>query len=230
MEAHLPEFDSKTLLHLTKQIEGNLKNPTGKSSNTPRPPKVKREKKPKTPAVQQPGEAPLVAVTPTAPRRNGQDAGKKRRPDSGQPNGSGHAKQNVNTIELGRRGENNNAVADPRLEEEVIALGGEPGDLELILEAVSDSEMEGVAVPSSYGLQKGLEKDLHRLVMDLGIQNLEEKELASSPEAEEGGIGVIARTNTGPEARGKPSVKAAEVKQPRNSTSKGSYKLVNRLR
>ena len=224
METQLPEFDSSTLQHLAKRIEGNLKQPIGQSPKAPRPPRVKREKKPKT-TDQQPREIPPAAVTsPSGGKR--QDAGKMRRSDSGQDKGSNYVKSNVNSIKLGSRPESNDSISKSRLEEEVLALGGEKEDFELILDAASESEMEEIAASATDGVQKKLKKDLHRLVMDLGIKNLDKRELSSSSEGEEQEHRDVERTSTALQTHVNPSSKAPTEKQSRNVLAKGSYKLV----
>lgn len=232
MEIQLPEFDSSTLQHLTKRIEGNLKKPIEQSPRAPRLPRVKREKKPKT-TDQQPREVPSVAV-PSFSGGKRQDAGKKRRSDTGQPkrpsyvksNVNSNVKSNVNSIKLGSRPESHDSISKSRLEEEVLALGGEKEDFELILDAGSESEMEEMAASGTDGLQKNFKKDLHRLVMDLGIKDLDKRELSSSSEGEEQELREVERTSTALQTHVSPSIKIATESQPRNVTAKGSYKLV----
>jgi hypothetical protein len=225
MDAQLPELDSRTLLHLTKQIRENLKKPIEALPKVPRPPRVKREKKPNA-ADQPPREIPSVAVTPSSGGKR-QDAGKKKRLGSGQAKGPSNVKSDVNSMKLGRRVENKNTVSKSRLEEEVMALGGEKEDMELILDAGSDSEMEGIAVPISNGLEKGLRKDLHRLVVDLGIEKLEKRELAFlSSEADVEEHRGIEKETIALQGRENPYMDTTAEKQPRNSAPKSSSKLV----
>lgn len=233
MEVQLPQFDPSTLLHLTKKIEGNLKKPIEKPPKPTRPPRAKREQNPREQKPnkidQQSGEISSVVVKSSSGRKN-QDVGKKKKPNGGKHKESVNAKSGVNTIKLGSRLENNVPVSKSRLEEEVLALGGEKDDFDLIADVGSESEMEGVAAPASNGLQHGLQKDLHRLVMDLGISSLGKRELSSSSEAEEQENREIQQTTTALQARGNPSIKAAVEKQPRNLAAKGLSKLVNPLK
>lgn len=228
MEAQLPQFDPSTLLNLTKTIEGNLKKPVGKSPKPSRPLRAKQEKRPIT-TDQQPKKLPSVAVKlPLSSAK--QNAGKKRKPDGGKRKVSLVTKSSVNTIELGSRPEYNMPLSKSRLEEEVLALGGEKGDLELIADVDSESEMEEPAAAASKRLQHGLEKDLHRLVMDLGISNLERRELSASSDAEEPEHPVIESKPATIQVRGTLSMKAAAERPPRDSIAKGSSKLVIPLR
>lgn len=228
MEAQLPQFDPSTLLHLTKTIEGNLKKPVAKPSKPSRPPRAKQAQRPVV-KDQQPKKLPSAAVKlPSSSAK--QDAGKKRKPDGGKRKGSVVIRSSVNTIKLGTRPENHMPVSKSRLEEEVLALGGEKGDLELIADVGSESEMEEPAAPSSKRLQNGLNKDLHRFVMDLGISKLEKRELSSSPEAQEPEHREIEQNPTALQAREIPIMNAAAEKPPRNSLAKGSSKLVIPLR
>lgn len=226
MDAQLPELDSRTLLNLTKQIKENLKKPIETPLKVPRPPRVRREKK--SNPVDQPHRDLLSVAVKSSSSGKRQDAGKKKRLGSGQVKGPSNVRGDVNSMKLGRRAENTKIISKSRLEEEVMALGGEKEDMELILGARSDSEMEGIAVPASSGLQKGLRKDLHRLVMDLGIEKLNNRELASSSEADEQENPGIERT-TALQSQVNPNMDALVEKQPRNFAAKSSSKLVNPL-
>lgn len=225
MEAQLPQFDPSTLLNLTKTIEGNLKKPVGKSPKLPRPPRAKQEQRPIT-TDQQSKKTSSVAVKVSSGSTK-QDGGKKKRLDGGKNKGSVGIKS---TIKLGNRPDNFAPVRKSRLEEEVLALGGEKDDLELIADVGSESEMEEMAAPASNRLQRGLEKDLHRFVMDLGISSLEKRELSSSSEVEEPEHRGIEQYPTALRAQGISSMEAAVEKQPRNLSAKGSSKLVISLR
>lgn len=224
MEAQLPQFDSSTLLNLTKTIEGNLKKPIGKSPKPSRPPRAKQEQR-SVITDQQPKKIPSVAVK-LPPGSVKQDAGKKRNLDGEKRKGSVVRKSSVNTIKPGSRSENHVSVSKSRLEEEVLALGGEKGDLELIADVGSESEMEEHAVSTAKRSQHGLTKDLRRLVTDLGISKLGKRELSSSSDAE--GPEHPAREQKAPavQARGTSSIKVAMEKPLRNSIAKGSSKLV----
>ena len=224
MEAQLPQFDPSTLLHLTKTIEGNLKKPTRNPPKPSRPPRAKQEQRPVT-TDEQPKKISSVTVK-LSPERAKQDAGKKKRLDGGKRKSSVHIKSSVNTIELGSRPENHMLVSKSRLEEEVLALGGEKDDLELIADIGSESEMEETVMLASNRLQHGLKKDLHRLVKDLGISSLEKRELSSSSEAEEPEYRGIEQKPIALQAREIPSTKVAVEKLPRNSVAKSSSKLV----
>ena len=227
MEAQLPQFDSSILLNLTKTIEGNLKKPVGKPPKPSKPPRAKQEKRPVS-TDQQPKKVPSAAVKlPLSSAK--QDAEKKRKPDGGKRKGSLFMKSSVNTIELGSRSENRLRVSKSRLEEEVLALGGEKGDLDLIADVGSESEMEEPAASASKRLQHGLEKDLRRLVMDLGISDLEKRELSSSSDAEEPEQ-VIEQKSATIETQATLSKKGAAEKPPRDSIAKRSSKLVITLR
>ena len=223
MEVQLPQFDPSTLLHLTKTIEGNLKKPIGKPPKIPRPPRAKQEQRPVT-ADQRSKKVSSVGVKSSWGSKK-QDAGEKKRPDGGKNQRSVAVRSSVNTIKLGSRPGNHTSVSRSRLEEEVLALGGEKDDFELIADLGSESEMEERTAPASNRLQQGLKRDLHRLVMDLGISRLEKKDLSSSSEADEQEHQGIDQ-NTALQARGTPSIKAAAEKQPRRLAATGSLKLV----
>lgn len=228
MEAQLPQFDPSTLLNLTKTIEGNLKTPVGKPAKPTRPPRAKREQRPiKT--DQQSKKISSVNVRLSSGSKK-QDAGQKRRPDGGKRKGSVDVKSNVNMIKLGSRPESHVPLSRSRLEEEVLALGGEKDDFELIADVGSESEMEETTAPASNRLQHGLKKDLHRFVMDLGISSLGKRELSSSSEGEEQEYRGIEEETTALQARGISRAKVALEKQPRNLAVKGSSKLVILLR
>ena len=225
MEAQLPVLDPSTLIRLTQKIEGNLKRPIEKSPKVPRKPRVERIKKPKS-ADQQSREIPPRAKVSSSDVKR-PDAGRKKWPDKRSSKGSTSVKSNVNLIKLGSRPEHHDSVSQLRLEEEVLALGGEKGDFELILGAGSESEMEGGDPPVTNGLQKGFKKDLRRLVMDLGINELEKRELSSSAdEAEERTPTKSRSAATALQARGTSSFEAQAEKPLGTATAKSSDRLV----
>lgn len=228
MEVQLPQFDPSTLLHLTKTIEGNLKKPTKNPPKPSRPPRAKQEQRPVT-TYEQP-KKPSSVTLKLSPEKAKQNAGKKNRLDGGNRKGSVHITSSVNTIKLGSRPENHTPVSKSRLEEEVLALGGEKDDLELIADVGSESEMEETVELAPNRLQHGLKKDLHRFVKDLGISSQEKRELSSSSEAEEPEYRGIEQKPTAVQAREFPCTKVAAEKSLRNSIAKSSSKLVIPLR
>lgn len=227
MEAQLPRIDPSTLQHLTKTIEGNLKKPVGKPPKPPRQPRAKREQKPIEPDHRSKNLS-SVAVKSSSGSKD-QDARKKKKPEGGKNEKSADIRSSVNTIKLGSKPENHVLANKSRLEEEVLALGGGKDDFDLIADVESESEMEETSAPASNRLQHGLKKDLHRLVMDLGISNLEKRELSSSSEAEDPQDRSTERRTTAHQAQGIPSMKAMK-KQPRNVAAKGPPKLVILIR
>ena len=71
-----------------------------------------------------------------------------------------------------------NGVLDADLEKEIIALGGSKEDYDLITGAPSDSEYEDVE--SKKISEKALQKDLKRLVQELGIEKAAAQELGKA--------------------------------------------------
>ena len=74
-------------------------------------------------------------------------------------------------------GSGSQAATIPDLMEEVFALGGTQDDYELIMGVQSDSEVEGKDMATEVGNGRHLEKNLRRLVQDLGIDNTAETAL-----------------------------------------------------
>lgn len=228
MESQFPVLKPATILHLKNQIEGNLKKPTVKLPAVPRPHKAKREKKAIS-ADPQPGKFSFGAVKPS-PVVKRPATGKRKRPDNGPLKGSKDITSGVNSIKLGSRSANNDSVTKSRLEEEILALGGEREDIDLILGAGSESEMEEIAAPVTSGLQKDFQKDLRRFVTDLGIRDVENKELSSFSEVGEPEYVNMDFPPTVLHEHRNSSTKLPAEKQSPNSTAKASHRLVKPFR
>ena len=202
-EDKLPNLKPDTLLSLTEKIQQNLKKAPSKAKR--RNPVVKSSKKQKEDSQNFQGvKLPVRSTKPFAnseDRENGNaklagkqsakipvpQLGKKRLRD-GQVKASLNSRSDVNKTKLGTKG-SKGPKASFDIKAEILALGGTADDYELVAEALSDSEIEGEDIDQAKASRSGLQKDLARLVKELGVekalvQQEEEAEEYSTSEGE----------------------------------------------
>ncbi|KAL9595138.1 MAG: hypothetical protein Q9219_006626 [cf. Caloplaca sp. 3 TL-2023] len=163
---------------LTKKIETNLK----KSQPGKLPPKAKRiseagkrgrvpEKTGKSsePNGQQ-HPVPTFKQDAKTPAPGPKPQGKKRSRD-GKVKDQTQSKSELNDAPPKSKTEKQDGLDRARLEQEILALGGNKDDLKLIEGADSGSEYEGGIAGPEKPARKGLKKELLQLVQELGIEN-----------------------------------------------------------
>ena len=182
-EDQLPDFDSNALSSLTKKIEGNLKKqPGGKVSKVAAAhPKKRRDKKTLNSGSNL-NEEKSTKITDNHDDQDSHDRkltpapaisqGKKRSRD-GRVKDLGHQKQDadINGKKPGTKVLVPVVAGDLGMDEDVRALGGTQDDLNLIANAVSDSEMEGDDLPG-----EDINKELQQLIRQLGVDTAGRKE------------------------------------------------------
>ncbi len=200
-ENELPNLNSDTLLNLTEKIRNNLKKtPTERTRTAPvvksnngrqkdgqSSQKLELQVKPARPPTivegRSNGKTKLVGKKPLQIPKP--QLGKKRLRD-GQVKGLSHSRSDVNSVKLGVK-----AAKTPKesfnIEEEILALGGTKDDYELIEGALSDSEIESNEVDPTKASRSDLQKDLARLVKELGVEkaHVEEAKRYSSQDLAE---------------------------------------------
>ena len=193
-EDELPNLKPDTLLSLTEKIQQNLKRapherirkgPGVRSKNAlkeesqqgtnlpvgaTKPPTISKTSNPKSAAKK-------TTQTP-APQ-----TGKKRLLD-GRIKVVSNRKSDVNGTKLGSKSEKARRESFD-IGEEILALGGTRDDYELIAEALSDSEIEGDGVDQSEGPRDHLQKDLARLVKELGVEKAQAQHQQEEGDEEE---------------------------------------------
>jgi len=194
----LPVFHPDALSSLTKNIKSNLE----KQGNgfvldsTPAKSKVKKEKtKAAKTASQLESSAPKTAAkvpnnkTPAAAKhkptaRPKPVQGKKRLRD-GRLKEPGIQKNtgSVNSIALGTRAPRSAQGIDFDIDEDMKAVGGTKDDIDLIADAHSESEIEGVEADLVGG---DVQKELQQLVRQLGVDHEGRKKQSEDTTSEEG--------------------------------------------
>ena len=199
--SQLPHINSDTLERLTKKIANNIKKPeNGTVSKTPsagpKKNKLKRigskrelsnkAKAPKpVPAVQNNGTSPATKAIETAPRSKSGQGKKRLRDGRVKATGSVRKGNDVNNIKLGVRPEKTHLPVRSKIEDDIEALGGTKGDLELIADVPSDSEMEGDTTGFDGASGGSLTKELQKLVRQLGVDKAAQKEILKASSSEE---------------------------------------------
>ena len=184
-----PSFNPDALRSLTEKIETNFKN-QGKgpiSKEGPARPKSKASKFQKTkehvaraPVLASNGNAAIGKQKPTEALKTSQ--GKKRLRDGRVKEGSyGTKGVDVNTIKLGTKNWRMGSDSDTNIDEDFRALGGTEDDFDLIVDVMSESEIEGEEVV----LTKNLGKEIFQLVRQLGVDRMGKKEMMKGFESEE---------------------------------------------
>ncbi len=193
-EDQLPNLKPDTLLSLTEKIQQNLKR--APSEKTRKAPVVRSQNGPKEESHQR-IDLPVRAIEPPTIPKTGNlksvgkkitqtptsQSGKKRLRD-GQIKVVSNRKSYVNGTKLGTK--KDKAPSESfNIEEEILALGGTTDDYELIAEALSDSEIEGNDVGQAKAPQSDLQKDLARLVKELGVENAQAQHQQEEEDEEE---------------------------------------------
>ena len=200
----LPNLKPDTLLSLTEKIQQNLKK--APSDEKPRNLAVKTSKKQRE-EIQTSGGVELLVRSTKPPtnsegRKNGiaelaekksaqipaPQEGRKRLRD-GQVKASPNSRSDANKTKLGTKG-SKGVKASFNIEAEILALGGTKDDYELIAEALSDSEIEGEDLAQAKASRNDLQKDLARLVKELGVEKAiiqQEEEEEENPTSESEG-------------------------------------------
>lgn len=196
-EIDLPDLNPDSLLSLTEKIQNNLKKiPNEKIRKAP---VVKPNGRKQAPQSLQPVEPPAKPAKPPTVvegQSNGgvksvrkksvhipkPQQGKKRLHD-GKFKGLSNSRSDVNSVKLGAKG-NKASKESFNIEEEILALGGTKDDYELIAEALSDSEIEGHDPDQTKASPGDLQKDLARLVKELGVEKAHVKEMEEYSDSE----------------------------------------------
>ena len=203
-EDELPNLKPNTLLSLTEKIQQNLRKAPNEEQR--RNSALKTSKKQKKDSQSPPEvKLPVRSLKPSIHnerRKNGnanfagtkspqipaQQQGKKRLRD-GQVKES-PTRRDVNKTKLRTKG-SKDPKASFDIEAEILELGGTKDDYELVAEALSDSAIEGEDVYQVNASRSELQKDLTRLVKELGVEKAliqqEEEEEESYPSSEDEG-------------------------------------------
>lgn len=191
-DAQLPEFKAEALLSLTKKINANLSKPTPRivTEKYPKPEqkqtkvttnpeisasqarKATRDTKGKLGTDNAKGEPPPSSTAP-------QKQGKKRLRD-GQEKKSTYTGSSIKSIRSEEQANQDFRTTNSKLQEDVLALGGTLDDYKLVVEADSNSEMEGNDMEVSKSSSKISKKELLKFVRDLGIDKVDVEEAEES--------------------------------------------------
>ena len=184
LEQEFPNLKPDALFSLTEKIQHDLKkSPNEKLRKVPaiRPSKgsnskneiIQTTKRPTKPAEglksierRKNGKAEVIEerTHPVPNPRNGE-----KRLQNGIPKVSSNTKSEYSSIAMGMKG-NKTHKESFDIEQEILALGGTKDDYELIAEALSDSEMEAEDLDQAKVSRSDLQKDLARLVREIGIE------------------------------------------------------------
>ncbi|KAL8866302.1 MAG: hypothetical protein Q9174_006382, partial [Haloplaca sp. 1 TL-2023] len=175
------ELKPTALTSLTQKIEANLK----KGQNGNRPGKGKKN------AVLKPQNDIKSQSQATKARATGNESGSARKPHGGAPKATISAesaskkrtrdgqlkpsrsqKPLANEEKRVSKGEYEPTAELSKLEKEILELGGSKDDLALIGDLESESELDGDQAALQKPGSKGLQKDLQRLVQELGIEKV----------------------------------------------------------
>lgn len=146
----IPSFDENALSALTSKIEKGFAK--GKASNK------SPESKPKSPKPNKANKS--TNSTDSKPKSKPQESGRGTKRDA-QGNAKGKADGSSN--EAPKSGSDREVLL-----QEILALGGTEEDLDLVLDAQSDSENEDEGKPAS--IDKGFKNEFAKFVAGLGIQ------------------------------------------------------------
>ena len=188
-DVQLPEFKAEALQSLTKKINANLSKPP--------PPRIVTGKYPKpeqidTKVTSNPGlsASPTQKATRDTKGKLGtysakddpppssfapQKQGKKRLRD-GQEKRSQYTGSGIKSIQNEEQANHDSSTTNSKLQEDVLALGGSLDDYKLVVEADSNSEMEGNDMEVSKSTSKLSKKELLKFVQDLGIDKVDVEE------------------------------------------------------
>lgn len=217
-DLELPEFTSAALSNLTQKIESSLKkqtNGTVSKGSTPKPRKngsKDHEGQSATPVeVTKPRPTSKSKTNGTTSARSKHESaappkmeqGKKRSRDGKiKEPGDLRRKGNVNGMKLGAKPQKPMATGEVDIEEDVRALGGTREDIDLVDNAASDSELEGVAEDVA---GPDLKKELHQLIRQLGVDSVAQQDASDLSESDE------AKGDPQAEPKGKEKLKPAEA-------------------
>ena len=176
-ENRVPDFNSDTLRSLTETIDSNLKKNGKEDAARPavsnstfqvasNDSKTTRKQK------------PTVALKTSQGKKRLRDGRIKEQSDEKKDKLISISKLRTSNREFGS-GNNNNIY------EEIRALGGTEEDVDLIANAISESEIEEEEARPSKNLEKCDEKEVLQLVRQLGIDRVAKKELMADSESEE---------------------------------------------
>ena len=144
--------------------------------------------------------------------------GKKRLRD-GQVKEPASAKSKSNGVQRNQKSHDGDILSRPRLEQEILALGGSKDDLKLIEDGESASEFESGDRGPEKSATGGLKKELLRLVQELGIEQIsQEVDQTSDSNPDDSGSDA---ENVGMEGTNL-SRKDASTLQPKQSMKKAS--------
>lgn len=212
---------------LTKKIEANLKSgPNGKlpeknksiansRGNDTVPKKLKKDSKPS-----------LERDTAVSPLKDGEsvtpilNARSKKRLSDGQLKNIAHENTYVNGTKKITKSHRKQSAEHPRLESEILELGGSKDDLALIKDVVSESEFEADANGFKNPESKDLKKELMRVVQELGIDKVtpESDEASTAAQDDNASAGQEADSNIA-----KPAPQARIASHTAKSRTAGSH-------
>ena len=169
-DIRLPSFDEKALGALTEKIEKGF----GKSPASQHQPYSVDRSQQRARKEQKGSNSPTItSKTKTQARGVKRDAhGKAKVAEHANPKSRNQPRDHNNGTDTGDR------VA---LLQEILALGGNEDDLDLVADAVSEGEDEDLKIAAP--LDKSLRKDIAKFVADLGIgEKLDGMSSASEPD------------------------------------------------
>ena len=193
LENELSNLKPDALLSLTEKIQINLQKASIEKTHKFSATRPRKERKLKKDVVQS-EKLPAKVSKAREERKNGKAESikdrtsylpkpqqrEKRFRDS-TTKAPSNSKSESNSTVLGVKG-NKIRKGSFKIEEEILALGGSKDDYELIAEAPSDSEIEATDFGEAKTLRSDLQKNLARLVREIGIPKAqaeaEEKDLS----------------------------------------------------
>lgn len=191
-----PNFDIDAVRTLTEKIQGGLKTQStgsvlGKSSAKLKSSNGSTKSKSGGKKSRAPLSNPSSNGKTTAVKKaehtvtSKQTQGKKRSRDGNFKDDTySNNNADVNSIKLGRRAPKSTANENSKIEDEIRALGGTEEDLDLIQNALSESEMEGEDPQESKPLGSSLNKETLQLVRQLGVDNMGRAYMLAESESE----------------------------------------------
>ena len=194
-ESQIPDINPDTLRSLTEQIASNLKTqgkgpiskdiaarPKTKTSNlkkefiehvTKSPVLISALQAASNDSTERGKQNPTVASKPSQGKKRLRDGCIKEESDETKAKNVGTSKRNI--------GSGN----DNSIDEEIRVLGGTKEDVELVANIISGSEIEDEEARPSKDPGDGLEKEVLKLVRQLGVDRVAQKDLMADSDFEE---------------------------------------------
>ena len=205
-----PELKADALSNLTARIADKLKKPAVEAKANNKLAKARPER-----GERKQGQSDQSSLT-VEKEQNG-----KKRLRDGQLKEPRSTEINTNGPKTTSRRDRIGPASRPRIEEEILALGGSKEDLDLVADVASQSEVEGDEPTKAH--RNSLKKDLMKFVQDIGIQTVNYE--ASDSEDREGPDHAMPDAGTGNSAAITPAGREKSI-APVKLSARGSLGLV----